>query len=120
MLPDVFTEYFKEQSDMLYLNGTDRYRYKTKLKNINGKWVLSDSQWKAFVESNIPPSATTIHFIKIGTDDYYVTLYDNTGSECAGYDRKTIGPRMIRCLATYTPGITVCKKYNTNTLLLIK
>ena len=120
MLPDVFTEYFKEQSDMLYLNGTDRYRYKTKLKNINGKWVLSDSQWKAFVESNIPPTATTIHFIKIGTDDYYVTLYDNTGSECAGYDRKTIGPRMIRCLATYTPGITVCKNYNTNTLLLIK
>ena len=92
---------------MIYLNGTDRYRYKTKLKNINDKWVLWDKEWTAFVESNVPPSATMMHFVRIGEDDYYVTVYDSTGSECAGYDRNKIGPRMIRCLATYTPGIMV-------------
>lgn len=116
-MPDVFTEYFKEESDMLYLNGPDRYRYKTELQNKNGKWVLSDSEWKAFVESNVPQTATTMHFVKIGKDDYYVTVYDNTGAECAGYDRRTIGPRMIRCLATYTPGITV--RNNNNSIVLI-
>ena len=107
ILPEVFKEYFKGQSDMLYLNGPDRYRYRTKLQNLDGKWVLGDSEWVAFVESNVPASAKTMHFVRIGEDDYYVTVYDENGSECAGYDRSKIGPRMIRCLATYTPGITV-------------
>ena len=99
---------------MLYLNDTDRYRYKTKLQNKNNKWVLCDSEWFAFVASNIPLSAATMHFVRIGKDDYYVTVYDNTGSECGGYDRRTIGPRMTRCLATYAPGITVNNNLSRN------
>lgn len=94
---------------MLYLNGHDRYRYKTEITNIDGKWVLSDKEWIAFVASNVPRNTATIHFIRQGEEDFYVTVYDINGSECPGYDRRTIGPRMIRCLSTYTPGFTVKK-----------
>ena len=75
---------------MRLTNTVTKRNYKTKMANgswvtVNGKHLLNQ-----------------MHFVKIGKDDYYVTVYDNTGAECAGYDRRTIGPRMIRCLATYT------------------
>nr|GEV79042.1 hypothetical protein [Tanacetum cinerariifolium] len=47
-------------------------------------------------KSNVPATSTTIHFIKQAVDDYHVTVYNNDGSEYFGYDRRAVGPRLIR------------------------
>lgn len=91
----------------MYLTGNDRIRYKTYLDNRDGQWVLCDIEWREFVDANVPSQTETVHFIKQGADDYYVTVYDRDGAECEGYDRRTVGPRLLRCLTTYIPGNTV-------------
>ncbi|GJY03318.1 hypothetical protein Tco_0369258 [Tanacetum coccineum] len=88
---------------MLYLNGNNRYKYKTEIQNYNGQWVLGDSEWTEFVNDNVPLNTTAIHFIRQCVDDYYVTVYEADGSECPGYDRRTV-QRLVRCLIEYVPG----------------
>ena len=102
-LPEYFEDYFKSENDFMYLTGNDRLRYKTVLSPKDGRWVVWDLEWQAFVSANVPDQTADIHFIKQGQDEYYVTVYAKDGSECAGYDRRTIGRRMIRCLTTYDP-----------------
>lgn len=104
ILPDVFYGYFKSQKDMMLLTGTNRKRYKTEVKFKDGRWVLWDLEWQDFVTENVTSETKFMHFIKQGEDDYYVTGYKNDGSECAGYDRRLVGPRLLRCLSTYNPG----------------
>ena len=41
-----------------------------------------------------------LHFILQEKDTYYVTAYDDVGSECGGYNRREIGPRKMRCFVT--------------------
>ncbi|GJV07014.1 hypothetical protein Tco_1344670 [Tanacetum coccineum] len=95
---------------MLYLTRNNRYRYryryKTKIEKHNGQWVLGDSEWTEFVIANVP-SKTTIHFIRQGVDDYFVTVYEADGSECPGYDRSTGYRRLVRCLNEYVSGRTL-------------
>lgn len=102
-LPEYFEDYFKSENDFMYLTGNDRLRYKIVLSPKDGRWVVWDLEWQAFVSANVPDQTANIHFIKQGQDEYYVTVYAKDGSECAGYDRRTIGRRMIRCLTTYDP-----------------
>nr|GEX20841.1 DNA-binding pseudobarrel domain-containing protein [Tanacetum cinerariifolium] len=75
------------------------------LNQIRRQFYLRDDEWDAFVAANVPEQTKTIHFILQGVHDYYVTVYDAEGSECAGYERRTVGPRLVRCLAEYTPGM---------------
>ncbi|PWA89087.1 hypothetical protein CTI12_AA113160 [Artemisia annua] len=103
ILPDYFEEYFKSENDVLYMTGNDRLRYKTVVAQKEDRWALWDLQWQAFVSANVPDQKSYIHFVKQGQDDYYVTVYAKDGSECVGYDRRTIGPWYIRCLSTYNP-----------------
>lgn len=110
VLPEYFSDYFKSENDFMYLTGNDRLRYKTRLSFKDGRWLLWDLEWQSFVSANVPDQTTDIHFIKQGQDDYYVTVYAKDGSECAGYDRRSIGPRMIRCLTTYDPSSQTVKK----------
>ena len=90
-LPEYFEDYFKSENDFMYLTGNDRLRYKTVLSPKDGRWVVWDLEWQAFVSANVPDQTADIHFIKQGQDEYYVTVYAKDGSECAGYDRRTIG-----------------------------
>nr|GEU86903.1 hypothetical protein [Tanacetum cinerariifolium] len=46
-----------------------------------------------------------MHFIQQGVDDFYVTVYDADGEECAGYEKRTIRLRRVVCLANYTRGM---------------
>nr|GEX04138.1 aminopeptidase M1-like isoform X2 [Tanacetum cinerariifolium] len=105
VLPYVFNDYFNTQTDYIYVTGNDRIRYKVELKKSCGQFYLCDDEWDAFVAANVPEQTKTIHFILQGVHDYYVIVYDAEGSECAGYERRTVGPRLVRCLAEYTPGM---------------
>nr|GEW00578.1 hypothetical protein [Tanacetum cinerariifolium] len=42
----------------------------------------------------------TLHFIRQGVDEYYVTAYHSGGFECNGYDLVLVGQRQKRCLVT--------------------
>ena len=106
-LPEVFDDHFYTGNDYMYLTGTDRDRYKIKIERIDESWVLYDSQWLDFVKNNVPADATDMHFIKQGDDSYYVTVYNEDGDECFGYDKKLVGPRLTRCLVEYNPKMQV-------------
>ncbi|GJV79709.1 putative reverse transcriptase domain-containing protein [Tanacetum coccineum] len=93
--------------DYIYVTGNDRIRYKVELKKSRGQFYLRGDEWDAFVAANVPEQTKTIHFILQGVHAYYVTVYDAEGSECPGYERRTVGPRLVRCLAEYTPGMMV-------------
>ncbi|GJY99669.1 hypothetical protein Tco_0517099 [Tanacetum coccineum] len=54
--------------------------------------MLHDDHWVDFVKSNVPATETTMHFIKQAVNDYHVTVYNNEGAECFGYDRRAILP----------------------------
>ncbi|GJU54589.1 DNA-binding pseudobarrel domain-containing protein [Tanacetum coccineum] len=105
VLPYVFNDHFNTQTNYIYVTGNDRIRYKVELKKSGGQFYLRDDEWDAFVAANVPEQTKTIHFILQGVHDYYVTVYDAEGSECPSYERRTVGPRLVRCLAEYTPGM---------------
>ncbi|GJZ17797.1 hypothetical protein Tco_0553920 [Tanacetum coccineum] len=84
ILPNVFGEHFYTGNNLIYLSGNDRIRHKVEIERTNKGWMLHDDDWVAFVKSNVPATATTIHFIKQAVDDYHVTVYNNDGSECFG------------------------------------
>ena len=110
----MFDDHFYTGNDMLYLTGNDRDRYKVEIERINGSWVLWDDHWIDFVKSNVPANAVDMHFIKQGVDSYYVTVYKDDSSECFGYDRNIVGPRLTRCLVEYSPAMQVNFKTTTS------
>ncbi|GKE24644.1 hypothetical protein Tco_1436156, partial [Tanacetum coccineum] len=101
----ILVYYFNTHTKYIYVTGNNRIRYKVEIEKSSGQFYLFDNEWSAFVAANVPVETTTMHFILQGVNDYYVTVYDAKGSECPRYERRTVGPRLVRCLANYTPGM---------------
>ncbi|PWA53183.1 hypothetical protein CTI12_AA444870 [Artemisia annua] len=104
ILPRVFNEFFYNGETYVFLNGNNRQRYICLLMVDGDDIKLYKDEWARFLEDNVPPHVTTLHFVKEAESTFYVTGYSNLGVEGPGYDRRTVGNRLSRCLVRCTHG----------------
>ncbi|GKC09198.1 hypothetical protein Tco_1000808 [Tanacetum coccineum] len=80
-----------------FLVEVTQQNYRTKLVLLN---VFTEILYTAFITDSRYVRVNIFHFIRAATDEYYVTVYHNDGSECNGYDLDLVGFRQRRCLLT--------------------
>ena len=97
-LPNVFSEFFYNGENYIFINGNNRKRYICLLREYGNHMQLHGDEWTKFVEDNVPPHVRTLHFVKEAESTFYVTGYDNAGIEGPGYEIRVVGNRLARCL----------------------
>lgn len=101
LLPTFFTERLYPKKGWIYLihNGGTKHKVYTKMAGGN-RLKLYDIEWHKFLDDSKYRHVTTFHFIREEEDSYYVTAYDNSGSELNGYNLDVVGYRQCRWMAT--------------------
>nr|GEW97186.1 DNA-binding pseudobarrel domain-containing protein [Tanacetum cinerariifolium] len=94
VLPNLFTKTLYTGCLWLYLIHNIGTKHKVWLKKVSGtnNYALFSHEWKAFLSDSIYVRVSTLHFIREGEDEYYVTTYHNGGIKCNGYDFVRILP----------------------------
>lgn len=100
----MFKERFYDDQDYIFVNGNNRYRYICLIRVVEGEFQLYGHEWGRFVQDNLPSSVKRLHFVKESLDTFYVTGYNEDGSEGPGYDRRVVGRRVVRCLVRFMVG----------------
>ncbi|PWA39412.1 hypothetical protein CTI12_AA570250 [Artemisia annua] len=104
ILPRVFNEFFYNGERYVFLIGNNRQRYICLLMVDGNEIKLYGDEWGRFIEDNVPPHVTTLHFVKEAETTFYVTGYTDFGVEGPGYERRDVGNRLSRCLVRCTHG----------------
>ena len=86
---------FYDSQEYIFLIGNNKLRYVCLIRIVGSEVQLYGDEWIKFVEDNVPASVKILHFIKEGEDTFYVTGYNENGSEGSGYD---VGRRFVKCL----------------------
>ena len=81
-----------------------RFRVRVVTKR-NGPMVVSGARWRAFALENLNDDVNLLHFLEEGDDCYYVTGYNQDGTEFAGYN--IINGRFPRFMSRVTPYLEV-------------
>ncbi|GJR15077.1 hypothetical protein Tco_0797729 [Tanacetum coccineum] len=85
----------------MYLINNQRIRHPIGLKKSNnGHWKLTGTNWSRFINRSGYGDIATLHFISEGADTFYVTGYDEHGSEIGGYNDLMTQQRRSRILVT--------------------
>ena len=97
-MPNVFNDIFYNGQKYMFINGNNRYRYICLIRVVENEIQLFGDEWSKFVQDNVPSSVKTLHFVKEAKDTFYVTGYNEDGTEAPGYDKRVVGNRVVRCL----------------------
>ena len=81
----------------------------------NGPMVISGPRWRAFALANLNENVHLLHFVEEGDDCYYVTGYNEDGTEFAGYN--LIGGRFPRFMSRVTPYYDVAQVFLYSTVM---
>jgi hypothetical protein len=65
------------------------------IRIVGSEVQLYGDEWIKYVEDNVSASVKILHFNKEGEDTFYVTGYNENGSEGSGCD---VGRRFVKCL----------------------
>ncbi|GKD74998.1 hypothetical protein Tco_1333280, partial [Tanacetum coccineum] len=85
----------------VYLINNQRIRHAIGLeKSNNGHWKLTGTNWSRFINRSGYGDIATLHFIWEGEDTFYVTGYDEHGSEIGRYNDLMTQQRRSRILVT--------------------
>lgn len=86
-LPYAYVEKCYNGRSDIYITSAKRVRFRVKLlTETNGPLLLSGERWRAFALGNLNRDVNILHFVEEGDDCFYVTGYNQDGTEFGGYN----------------------------------
>lgn len=86
-LPYAYAEKCYNGRSDIYITSAQRVRFRVKvLTEKNGPMEVSGERWRAFALGNLNRDVNILHFVEEGDDCFYVTGYNQDGTEFGGYN----------------------------------
>ena len=86
-LPAVYATSCFHGRSTIYITSAQRVRFRVALQTqTDGPIQLTGERWRAFALANLNRDVRTLHFVEEGDDCFYVTGYNQDGTEYGGYN----------------------------------